>query len=75
MQEQKAVTESQTKAFQTLISWLERQEAGFGSEDEELLDENSLAYLHSYRDQFTRFSLFSVRLRLEISVWHLFTTN
>ena len=53
-------SESQVEALRTVAGWLERLQRGSFSEDEEPLDENSRVYLQSYRDQFTRFSLFEV---------------
>ncbi|CAL8461903.1 g1434 [Coccomyxa elongata] len=57
-QDQFVGSESQVEALKTVAGWLERLQRGSFSEDEEPLDENSRVYLQSYRDQFTRFSLF-----------------
>lgn len=60
VQDQFEGTESQAKALKALHFWLERFEGGSLSDEEEPLDGDSRVYLQSYRDQFTRFSLFEV---------------
>jgi hypothetical protein len=60
MQNQGSVPEAEQTALRTIVCWLGQVEEGASNDDSEPLDDSSRAYLHSYRDQFTRFSLISV---------------
>lgn len=62
LQDQFVGSKGQEEALKAVAGWLERLTRGSFSEDEEPLDENSRVYLQSYRDQFTRFSLFEVSI-------------
>lgn len=59
--------------MESLQNWLSKLQRDSSTDDEEMLDEGSRAYLHSFRDNFTRYSLFQVSCLLKLAgftAWH-----
>ena len=52
--------QSEQTALRTLVRYLGQVEEDASNDESEPLDDSSRAYLHSYRDQFTRISLIAV---------------
>ena len=65
--------EEEQNCLESLQHWLSKLQRDSSTDDEEMLDEGSRAYLHSFRDNFTRYSLFQVSCLLglaSLSAWH-----
>ena len=56
--------------MESLQNWLSKLQRDSSTDDEEMLDEGSRAYLHSFRDNFTRYSLFQVSCLASFTAWH-----
>lgn len=54
------LSKEEASNLESLQTWLWKLQRDSSTDDEEFLDDNSKAYLHSFRDNFTRYSLFLV---------------
>ena len=54
------MSKEEASSLESLQTWLWKLQRDSSTDDEEFLDDNSKAYLHSFRDNFTRYSLFLV---------------
>ena len=54
------MSKEEASSLESLQTWLSKLQRDSSTDDEEFLDDNSKAYLHSFRDNFTRYSLFLV---------------
>ena len=54
------LSREETKSLTSLQQWLRKLQRDSTTDDEDSLDDSSRAYLHSFRDNFTRYSLFLV---------------
>ena len=61
------LNEEEQSCLESLQHWLCKLQRDSSTDDEEMLDEGSRAYLHSFRDNFTRYSLFQVSCLLGLS--------
>ena len=67
------LNEEEQNCLESLQHWLSKLQRDSSTDDEEMLDEGSRAYLHSFRDNFTRYSLFQVYYFLKLAsltAWH-----
>lgn len=54
------LSREETRSLTSLQQWLRKLQRDSSTDDEDNLDDSSRAYLHSFRDNFTRYSLFLV---------------
>ena len=54
------LSKEETQSLESLQLWLRKLQRDSSTDDEDMLDANSRAYLHSFRDNFTRYSMFLV---------------
>ncbi len=54
------LSREETRNLTSLQQWLRKLQRDSSTDDEDNLDDSSRAYLHSFRDNFTRYSLFLV---------------
>ena len=58
--EELRLSREETESLTSLHQWLRKLQRDSSTDDEDKLDDSSRAYLHSFRDNFTRYSLFLV---------------
>ncbi len=58
------LSREEDSSLTSLQQWLRKLQRDSSTDDEDKLDDSSRAYLHSFRDNFTRYSLFLVMLHL-----------
>lgn len=58
------LSKEEADSLESLQHWLRKLQRDSSTDEEDMLDDNSRAYLHSFRDNFTRYSLFLVGLCL-----------
>ena len=54
------LSREEIESLTSLQQWLRKLQRDSSTDDEDNLDDSSRAYLHSFRDNFTRYSLFLV---------------